>query len=135
MDLQKKKRWVLEIAPNPYWVSKFTTMVIKNQIPDFDIHNYSYQKIICPFLIVLKFSNIQLKLLGLCEFFHETQWFFEVFEIPKISGSLILNFSKHPEPVGIKKIKYPQWVFQIFCSKSTLKRFFFPQNVLPLSVR
>jgi hypothetical protein len=78
-------------------------MVIKNQIPNFDGHNYSYQKIICPFLIVLKNSNIQLKLSGLCEFFHETQWFLEVFEIPKISGSLILKFSKHPEPVGIKE--------------------------------
>jgi hypothetical protein len=76
-----------------------------------------------------KKSNIQLKLAGLCEFFHETQWFFEVFEIPRISGSLILNFFKHPEPVGITKIKYPQWVLQIFCCKSTLKRFFFPKCV------
>ncbi len=28
-----------------------------------------------------------------CQFFHETQWFFEVFEIPKTSSSLILLFS------------------------------------------
>ncbi len=124
--IYKKSRWVLEIAPTPCWVSKFIIMVIKNQIPAFHIHNYSYQKILCPFSIVLKNSNIQLKLSGLCEFFHETQWFFEVFEILKIS-SLILNIFKHREPAGITKIKYPQWVFQIFCSKSTLKRIFFPQ--------
>jgi hypothetical protein len=133
--IYKKSRWVLEIAPTPCWVSKFIIMVIKNQIPDFNIHNYSYQKILCPFSIVLKNSNIQLKLFGLCEFFHETQWFFEVFEIPQISGSLTLNFFKHPEPSGITKFKYPQCVLQNFCSKSTLKRFFFFQNVLPLSVK
>jgi hypothetical protein len=133
--IYKKSRWVLEIVPTPCWVSKFIIMVIKNQIPDFNIHNYSYQKILCPFSIFLKNSNIQLKLFGLCEFFHETQWFFEVFEIPQISGSLTLNLFKHPEPSGITKFKYPQCVLQNFCSKSTLKRFFFFQNVLPLSVK
>jgi hypothetical protein len=106
-------------------------MVIKNQIPDFDIHNYSYQTIICPYSIVLKKSNIKIKMSGLCEFFHETQWLFEVFEIPKISGSLILNFRtsgyyKNQIPtVGIAKFLY-----QIYT-----KKIFFSQNVLPLSVR
>ncbi len=59
-----------------------------------------------------KYSNIHLKQTGLCQFFHETWWFFEVFEIPGADGSLnliffyknlgphsslILNVSKYPE--------------------------------------
>jgi hypothetical protein len=41
---------VLEIAPNPCRVSKFIVMVIKNQIPAFDIHNHGYQKNYMPIL-------------------------------------------------------------------------------------
>jgi hypothetical protein len=37
--------------------------------------------------------NIHLKLLGLCWFFHETRWFFEVSEIPNTDNSLNLIFS------------------------------------------
>ncbi len=43
-------------------------------------------------LKILENINIRLKLLCLFRFFHETQWFFEVSEIPKPSGSLNLNF-------------------------------------------
>jgi hypothetical protein len=61
------------------------------------IYNHDYQKI--KYLIVIynhdfqikkekrKKINIHLKLSGLCWFFHETQWFFEVFEILRTCGS------------------------------------------------
>jgi len=48
--------------------------------------------------------------LGLCRFFHEIEWFFEVFQIPRTGGSLILIFIfifKYLEPAGITKINYP----------------------------
>jgi len=35
------------------------------------------------------------KPLGLCQFFHETQQFFELFEIPGTSDSLNLNFFRY----------------------------------------
>jgi hypothetical protein len=35
------------------------------------------------------------KLLGLCQFIHETQQFFELFEIPGTSDSLNLNFFRY----------------------------------------
>jgi hypothetical protein len=35
------------------------------------------------------------KLLGLCQFIHETQQFFELFEIPGTSNSLNLNFFRN----------------------------------------
>jgi hypothetical protein len=46
----------------------------------------------------LQEPNIHLKLLGLCWFFHETQWFFEVSETPKTGNSLNLIFSNTQTP-------------------------------------
>ncbi len=43
---------------------------------------------------------------------HETQQFFEGFEIPGTNGSFVSDFQKYPKPKVIKKIKrtIPHWV-------------------------
>jgi hypothetical protein len=62
---------------------------------------------------------MQLKLLGLFRFFHETQQFFEVFEIPRTGASVILIFFiKYPNPVILlilKMFKYPEPVVFSLC--------------------
>jgi hypothetical protein len=83
---------------------KIMIMSIKrNQILDFDIyHGYhipGYCILTMVFKKQLREPNIRLELLGLLWFFRETQWFFEVSEIPKTGNSLNLIFSKYPERV------------------------------------
>jgi len=62
---------------------------------------------------------MHLKLLGLCWFFHETQQFFEVFEIPRIGAFVILIFFiQYPNLVIIlilKIFKYPEPMVFSFC--------------------
>jgi hypothetical protein len=77
-----------------YWGhKKFKYLVLinnnnyqKNQMPNYYIYNHG------SFLLKI-YIHICLKPSGLCRFFHETQWFFEVLEIPGTGDSLILNFS------------------------------------------
>ncbi len=63
---------------------------------------------------------MHLKLLGLCRFFHETQQFFEGFEIPRTGASVIFFFFliKCPNPVILlipKIFKYPEPMVLSFC--------------------
>ncbi len=116
-----QSEWVLEIAPFwvSSWVSKLIVVVVKTIKYLVLIYNYGYYKIKYPVLTYDCSSQKKLKkkskylptILGLCWFFHDTQWLFEIFEIPetwqffefdffsKISGansSLILKFFQIP---------------------------------------
>lgn len=69
------------------------TIIFKNQIPRYYVYNHSsyfFERIKCP----------PKNLSGLCWFFHETWWFFEIFELFKTSGSLNLNRFQIPRPDG-----------------------------------
>jgi hypothetical protein len=87
-------RRVLEIAP---------PKPLPGINPSIQVDNCDYQKI--KYLIIIynqisRFfknkSNMHLKLLGLFRFFHETQQFFEVFEIPRTAASVVFIFSQIP---------------------------------------
>jgi hypothetical protein len=81
---------------------------------------------------------MHLKLLGLCRFFHETQQFFEVFEIPRTGASVILiSFIEYPNPVIllIPKISNTQnqWFFDsvVFFSPNIQNIWVLQKNQIP----
>lgn len=105
-----KPEWVLEIAPNTHWVSRWvskliTTIFFKIKYQVW-IYNNGYQKIKYPVIV--------------CN--HSSQFFWEKSNIHIVNCwvfgsssmnlawnqcSLLLNFFKYPKLMGITKIKYP----------------------------
>jgi hypothetical protein len=112
-------------------------------LPGIKVHNWGYTKSNAQFwyiimvikesttrilyiIIVLNFFNkksyYHLKSPGLCWFFHETWWFFEVLEIPRTGRFLNLIFffqiPKSSNSLILKTFKYPEltvlcfWIFQ-----------------------
>ncbi len=93
------------------------------------IYNHGYQRIKYQNFIYNHGSQIfwtksyyYLKSPGLCWFFHETWWFFEVSEIPRTSRFLNLIFFSNTQiqnSLILKTFKYPEltvlcfWIFQI----------------------
>jgi hypothetical protein len=118
------RRVSLEIAPNPHWVSswvsKLITMVIKKTSSNtwfwyiiVIIKKIKYQVITYNHgsQMFWKTPNIHLKSWGfLCQFFHEAQQFFEVFEIPGTNDYLNLIFSNtQNQRVFKNQIPTPHW--------------------------